>query len=165
MNSNINFTDLVCGMQVKSDDISLDYQETHYAFCSDQCLQRFQDNPHLYIGYPGQEAPKHAGIEVIKTRTLKLSEPLPQELADRLIEHIETMMGIQHVEVSHNSIEVTYDLLQATEAQIEAVITEAGAALGDDWLEKIRRGLVHYMEDTEAVSLEARPGSVRGHQH
>lgn len=167
MNSNTNVpTDVVCGMEVSSDDISLDYQGEHYVFCSNQCLERFQSNPHLYIGYPGSEAPKHAGKEVLKRRTLKLSEPVPQEIADKIIDHIEAMMGIHYVEISGDRIDITYDLLQATEAQIEAAIADAGAVLGDDWAERLRRSFVHYMEETEAVILEARPGSRRsGHKH
>jgi YHS domain-containing protein len=165
MNSNTVVQDIVCGMEINSDDISLDYQGRHYAFCSNQCLERFQSNPHLYLGYPDSEAPKHAGMEVIKKRTLKLDEPLPQEIADKVIDYIEAMMGIQYVEIDGDCIEITYDLLQATEAQIEAAITEAGAVLGDVWMERLKRAFVHYMEETEAVTLEARPGSMRGHHH
>lgn len=165
MNSNRLLTDQVCGMDVNSDDISMDYMGSHYAFCSDQCLQRFQDNPHLYIGYPGSEAPKHAGMEVIKTRTLKLAEPLPRELADKVFDYIEAMMGIQYVEVHDDCIEITYDLLQVTESQLEQTISEAGAILGESLTEKIRRAFVHFMEETEAETLEARPGARRGHSH
>jgi len=165
MNSNMTFTDLVCGMDVNSDDISIDYQGIHYAFCCEQCLQRFQSNPHLYIGFPGNEAPKEVGSEVIKTRTIKLAESLPRELADKVVDYIEAMMGIQYVEVHEDCVEITYDLLQVTESQIEDAIAEAGAALGDDWTEKLKRAFVHYIEDTEAISLEAHPGSMRGRQH
>ena len=73
----------------------------------------------MYIGYPGSEAPKHAGIVILKKRRLKLAEPFPQEVADQFIEYIKTMMGIKHVEIDDNGIEITYDLLQATELQIE----------------------------------------------
>ena len=155
--------DVVCDMDVNSDDISLDYQGRHYIFCSAQCLERFQLNPHLYIGYPGSEAPKHAGVVVLKKRRLKLAEPFPLEVADQFIEYIKTMMGIKHVEIDDNSIEITYDLLQATELQIEKKITEAGIVLGDDLMEKIRRAFVHFSEETEIESLEARPGSRAGH--
>ncbi len=165
MNSNTTLTDLVCGMEINNDDIAVDYLGTHYVFCSDQCRERFQANPHLYIGFPGSEAPRHAGVEIIKTRTLKLAEPLSRELADRVIDTISAMMGIQHVEVYDDCIEISYDLLQATEEQIEAAIEEAGAELGDDLVEKIRRAFVHYLEETEAVTLEARPASMRAHGH
>ena len=165
MNSNTIIIDLVCGMEVDSDDISLDYQGIHYVFCSSQCLERFQLNPHLYIGYPGSEAPKHAGMEVLKKRRLKLAEPFPQEVADQFIEYVEAMMGIHYIEINGNYIEITYDLLQATESQIEQVISDAGVTLGDDLMEKIRRAFVHFMEETEVESLEARPVSRGGHHH
>jgi len=165
MNSNTTLTDRVCGMEINSDDIAFDYLGTHYAFCSQQCRERFQANPHLYIGFPGSEAPRQAGVEIIKTRTLKLAEPLSRDLADRVIDTLSAMMGIQHVEASDDRIEISYDLLQATEEQIEAAIEEAGAVLGDDLMEKIRRAFVHYFEETEAVTLEARPASMRGHAH
>jgi len=165
MNSNTILKDLVCGMDVSTDDISMDHLGIHYAFCSDQCLQRFQDNPHLYIGFPGSEAPKHAGMEVIKSRIIKLSDPLSSEQVDKVTEYIEAMMGIQFVEVHEDCIEITYDLLQVTESQIEQTISEAGIVLGDSLTEKLRRAFVHYMEETEAETLEARPGVRRGHHH
>jgi len=152
-------------MDVNTDDISLDYQGSHYVFCSNQCLERFQLNPHLYIGYPGSEAPKHAGVEVLKKRTLKLAEPLPQEAADQFIGYLEAMMGVRSIEINGNCIDITYDLLQATEYQIEEKIANAGIVLGNDLIEKIRRAFVHYMEETEIESLEARPGSGHGHNH
>jgi len=157
--------DVVCGMKVNSDDISIDHQGCHYVFCSGQCLERFQLNPHLYIGYPGSEAPKHAGVVVLKKRRLKLAEPFPQEVAEQFIEYIEAMMGINTIEINGNRIEITYDLLQATELQIEKKITEAGVVLGDDLMEKIRRAFVHFTEETEIESLEARPDSRAGHHH
>lgn len=165
MNSNTILKDLVCGMEVNSDDISIDYLGIHYAFCSQQCLQRFQDNPHLYIGYPGSEAPRHAGMEVIKSRVIKLAEPLSRDQADTVIDYIEAMMGVQFVEVHEDNIEITYDLLQVTESQIEQTISEAGGVLGESLTEKIKRAFVHYMEETEAESLEARPGTRRGQHH
>jgi len=165
MNSTTILTDPVCNMDINNDDIALDYQGTHYAFCSEQCHQRFRDNPHLYIGYPGSEAPKHAGVEVIKTRVLQLAEPLPQDVADKVTDTIEAMMGIQHVEINGEQIEISYDLLQATEEQIEQAILDAGAELGDSLVEKIKRAFIHYAEETEAVTLEARPGPMRGHSH
>jgi len=157
--------DIVCDMEVDSDDIALDYQGCHYVFCSKQCLERFQLNPHLYIGYPGSEAPKHAGVEILKKRTLKLAEPLPQEVADPFVEYLEEMMGIHSVEIQGDCITIVYDLLQATESQIEKKITDAGIVLGSGMIDKIKRAFVDYIEETEVESLEARPGSRGGHQH
>ncbi len=160
-----SFSDVVCGMEVEADDISLDYQGRHYVFCSNQCLERFRSNPHLYIGFPGVEAPRHAGVEVLKKRTLKLSEALPLEIQDQFIVCIEAMMGIHEIEIQGNRINIVYDLLQVTESQIEQTISEAGIVLGADLMEKVRRAFVHYLEESELDSLEARPKSGGGHCH
>lgn len=155
----------VCSMEVNADDISLEYHGTYYAFCSNQCLERFQANPHLYIGYPGVKAPKQEGKEVLKQRTLKLSEPLSSELAGMVIDHIRAMMGIKDVVINGDQIKITYDLLQATEEQIEQEIANSGGVLGQNWADKLRRAFVQYMEETEVLTMEARPGSMRGHNH
>ena len=55
-------------MQVKPGDNAIDYQDMPFAFCSLQCKERFLANPHLYIGYPGQKAPKQEGHTVLKHR-------------------------------------------------------------------------------------------------
>lgn len=159
------FKDIVCGMEVSSDDISLEYQGSYYVFCSKQCLERFQLNPHLYIGYPGVESPKHAGMEVLKKRTLKLAEPLPQDVSDQFIKYIKGMMGIHSIEIKGNCITIIYDLLQATELQVEKKIIDVGVELDDDLMEKVRRAYVHIIEGAEVDSLEARPGSKSGHHH
>ena len=165
MNRNKHFTDVVCGMDIESEDINTEHQGIRYVFCSEQCLQRFQSNPHLYVGFPGSEAPKHAGVDAIRTRTLKLSEPLPQELADEVVDTVMAMMGIQVIVVQDDQITITYDLLQVTEAQIEESIVAAGAALGVGWTESIKRAFIQTMEETEVAALEARPKSMRGHNH
>ena len=159
------FKDIVCDMEVSSDDLSLDYQGCHYVFCSRQCLERFQSNPHQYIGYPGSEAPKHAGVEALKKRTLKLAEPLPSEAAEPFVDYLQAMMGVHCVEVEGDCITIVYDLLQATESQIEARITDAGITLGSGLMEKIKRAFIHYVEETEVESLEARPCARGGHHH
>ena len=50
-------------------------------------------------------------------------------------------MGIEAVEVRGAEIVVTYDLLQATAAQIETAFADAGARLGSGGAERLRRGL------------------------
>lgn len=155
--------DVVCGMEVEIYEISIEHQGRHYVFCSKQCLERFCSNPHLYIGFPGVEAPAHAGVEVLKKRTLKLAEAMPLENQDQFVECIETMMGIHEIE--DNRITIVYDLLQATESQIEQTIVSSGVVLGSDLMEKIRRAFVHFQEECELGSLEARPKSRDGHCH
>lgn len=141
--------DPVCGMEVKPHQNEIIYLDISYAFCSEYCQQRFLANPHLYVGLPGQEAPKQQGIEVIKKRTLRLASPLPPQNADMLREALQAMMGIKNVSVDGEQIEITYDLLQATAEHIEAKIEEIGVRLGDGWAERLRRAFVHYEEECE----------------
>lgn len=159
------FKDVVCEMEVYSSDIAMDYMGCHYVFCSEQCLERFRLNPHLYIGYPGSESPKHAGVEVLKKRKMKLAEALPPEVENMFIDYIGSMMGIHLVEVDGDSVTIVYDLMQATEAQIEKKITDIGLMLGDGMMEKIKRAFIDYIEEIEVESLEARRGSGGCHHH
>ncbi len=96
---------------------------------------------------------------------LRLAEPLPQGLDNQFIEYIKAMMGIHNIVIDGNCIDITYDLLQVTESQIEKNITDANIVLGDDVMEKIRRAFVHFTEEIEVESLEARPGKKCGHHH
>ncbi len=43
--------DPVCGMEMSEheSDFCLDYDGKHYCFCSEECLEEFQDNPEMYI--------------------------------------------------------------------------------------------------------------------
>ena len=156
------FKDYVCLMMVESDDISLDFEGIHYAFCSEQCRERFQMNPRLYIGFPGNQAPKQKGDEVIKTRKLKLEHSVPVDLADKVHESLGAMMGVEYIDIDGNIIYITYDLLQTTEAQIEQELIQLGIVLGDDLSERIHRAFVHYIEEMEIDGREVQPGS---HHH
>ncbi len=164
--SSANYMCPVCNMDIDNDIFSMNYQGNHYVFCSNQCFERFRGNPHLYIGYPGVKAPRQQGEEVLKQRALKLSKPLSPDIAALVINHIRAMMGIKEILIEGNVIKITYDLLQATEEQIETEIARSGGVLGQSWANRISRAFVQYMEETEVLTMETRPGSMRGHnQH
>jgi len=154
--------DPVCDMMVDPRELSIVHLGMPFSFCSEQCRQRFLNNPDLYIGSAGYKAPKQQGMEVLKRRHLRLSAPLPTDTEARLIERIQSMMGIKHVDVDGDIVDITYDLLEATEAQIEEAIAQAGAALGQGLARRLSRAFVHYLEETEIENLEAKPAS---HHH
>ncbi len=154
--------DPVCEMMVDPRELSVDYLGMHFAFCSEQCKQRFLNNPNLYIGTAGHRAPKQEGREVLKRRRLKLSEPLSEETREVLIQQIQSMMGIKCVDVEGDIVDITYDLIEATEAQIEEAIAQSGAALGQGLARRLSRGFVQYLEETEIENLEVKPQS---HHH
>ncbi|MHB1084867.1 MAG: YHS domain-containing protein [Thiobacillus sp.] len=152
--------DPVCGMQVSLDSYAMEHLGMHYAFCSRQCQDRFKANPHLYVGVPGQMAPKHQGMEVVKQRRFRLEQPMPDTDAAILVEALGSMMGIKHIEVAGDIVSITYDLLQATAEQIEACIMgQVGLRLGTEWSVWLQRGFVHYLEEVEVGNLEVKPHS------
>ncbi|HYQ70809.1 MAG TPA: YHS domain-containing protein [Gammaproteobacteria bacterium] len=154
--------DPVCGMVVDANENAVEYQQMHFAFCSLQCKERFLKNPHLYIGQGGHKAPKQEGQAVFKQRRLKLDRPIPPDSVDSVLNAVQAMMGIERIEIDGDIIKITYDLLQATEEQIESEIAQSGVALGDEWSERLRRAFVHYLEETEIESLAA---STSSHRH
>lgn len=146
--------DVVCGMQVDSGSNQIVYLGIPYAFCSKQCQERFLANPHLYVGMPGQKAPKQEGLSVIKRRRLRLTQPLSPDQERTLGNALLAMMGIKAVSVEGDSVEIEYDLLQATAEQIEERLAEIGVQLGEGWTERLHRAFVHYEEECEVGSLE-----------
>lgn len=149
--------DPVCGMPVHRDSFAMDHLGIHYAFCSRQCQERFKASPHLYIGIPGEKAPKQKGVEVIKRRRFQVEQPLTVAEASTLAEALGAMMGVQAIEVAGDTISLTYDLLQATAEQIEAQIGQVGVRLGAGWAERLQRGFVHYVEECEVGNLQVNP--------
>jgi len=146
--------DPVCGMQVESEQYTIEYLQMHYAFCSRQCQERFRENPHLYVGLPGQKSPKQEGREVIKQRRMRLALPLSSAQEDEVVQALSDMMGIKAATASGDLIELTYDLLQATAEEIESKLEEVGVRLGEGWAERLRRAFVHYEEECEIGNLE-----------
>ncbi len=156
--------DPVCGMLVDPEERQVEYQHMRFAFCSEQCRERFLANPGLYVGMPGVKAPKQAHQVVLKTRRIPLESPLPPHLRARLEGELLAMMGVEWVRISDRLLEVRYDLLQATARQIEEVVLRAGAELDEDWRARIRRGFIHFIEEEQLASMEVRPPG-GGHSH
>lgn len=154
--------DVVCGMQVNKGDREIMYQGIPYSFCSQQCRERFLENPHLYIGVPGHKAPKQQGLSVIKQRRLRLAQPLTPSQTKTLSDAVQAMMGIRSVSIEGDKVMIEYDLLQATAEQIEEKLIKVGVQLGDGLAERLRRAFVHYEEECEVGNLEVRDC---GHRH
>ncbi|ALP52299.1 hypothetical protein Tel_03600 [Candidatus Tenderia electrophaga] len=147
----------VCGMRVGRHDREISYRQMNFAFCSEQCRARFLAHPHLYVGYPGQAAPKQNGQVALKRRRLHLQQPLSTEGEVLVGEMLRGLMGIDAVTVSGDTIEITYDLLQVSLEELESAITAAGTRLGEGWPERLRRALIHASEESEIEAREATP--------
>jgi len=146
--------DPVCGIQVEPHQYAIVYLDIPYAFCSRQCLERFQAHPHLYVGQPGIKAPRQEGRQIIKHRSLRLAKPLKAEQAMKVAEALTELPGVKRVEVGVDALTLTYDLLLSTTEQIEEKLAEVGIQLGDGWADRLRLAFVHYEEELESSGLE-----------
>lgn len=142
LNNRTVLDDLVCGMSVDSDEISADYQGTRYTFCSEQCLERFQENPKLYTGTQS-DASKPGKQDIYEFQIVELAETLPVEVADKLTEHVRAMMGIQYIEIYDGEMEISFDPKQVTLTQIETAITRFGELMGEEWAAILDRAITH----------------------
>lgn len=149
--------DPVCGIWVDGHQNEIEYLQMHFAFCSPQCQESFMAHPRLYIGYPGQKAPMQEGQEIIKRRRIRLGTRLSSEGELILVDALRAIMGVREIKVDGDLLEISYDLLQVTAVQIEALLGEIGVRLGEGWGDRLRRVFVHDSEEWEIESLEVTP--------
>ncbi len=142
----------VCGMDAEHSKICADHIGIKYRFCSQQCRENFLARPTLYVG---RQAAKLAGKVVIKRRTFLLDHAVGEAMEYQLNDALRQMMGVRDVRVNGREISVTYDLLEDTAEQVEQALADAGAAFGSGWAERLKRGWVHYTEETELDNLAA----------
>lgn len=154
MNYQIKVRDPVCLMEVKQGSLEYKHKGLSYSFCSQQCQDRFNTNPHLYIGQPGKPAPKQLGKSLIRKRVLELDMPIPVQIEHLVKEILGEMMGIKIITIESNTIQITYDLLEVTIQQIETTLEKSGEKLSTAWAVRLKRAFIHYLEDTELDNLE-----------
>jgi YHS domain-containing protein len=177
--------DPVCGMMVDQWALQALHRGVGYAFCSQQCRERFVSAPGLYVGRKPL-APKQQGMVVMKRRRIVLAAPLTQAQFTGLNGALLSMMGVtavrsgeqmvdsardpQHTESESGMndrievLEITYDLLQATALQLECKIVERNATLSNAWGEKLQRDFIHYLEQCELEDLAIRPPAQAGRE-
>jgi len=146
--------DYVCHMQVSPSSFPIEYAGSHYAFCCEQCRERFLANPRIYVGFPGHKAPAQEGKQVIKCRTLLLSEALEAEQAEQVKQALLGMMGIHEICIEGNKIEIRYDLIQVTVEQIADKLGLVGSGLGGGWIDRLKLAFINYLEEVEVSNLE-----------
>lgn len=146
--------DPVCHMMVSKTSFKTDYSDMTFAFCSEQCRDRFLANPRLYIGFPGQKAPAQQGVEILKYRKINLVCPLDTVQFQEIRGALSSLMGVKNVNYVDGGLEITYDLIQITEQQIEDTLSTFGTILGNDWLNRLKRAFIHFKEESEISSLE-----------
>ena len=153
---NENVMDPVCRKVALDASFSTELGGDHYAFCSAQCKERFLANPHLYVGFPGRDAPAQEGKHVIKRHRLTLSKPLDTAQAEQVRRALLDMVGIHDAHVEADRIEIQYDLMQATAEQIAGKLALIGADLGGGWMDRLKLAFINNLEEIEINSLEVR---------
>jgi len=146
--------DYVCHMQVPLTSFPAEFAGSHYAFCSEQCKQRFLANPRVYVGFPGNKAPGQEGKQVIKRRRLLLSEPLDTTQIEHVRQALLEMMGMHEVCIEGDKMEIQYDLMQVTVEQIADKLALVGASLGGGWIDSFELAFINCQEEVEISSLE-----------
>ena len=146
--------DNVCHMQVPAKSFATEYAGSHYAFCSAQCKERFIASPHLYIGFPGRNAPAQEGKQVIKCRRLLLPRPLDAIQSEEVKKALLEMMGILEIGIDGDKLKIKYDLIQVTTEQIADKLGLIGAKLGGGWIDRLKLAFIDNMEEIEINSLE-----------
>lgn len=147
-------TDPVCGDPVTHSNHVYEHLGVRFVFCSIDCLERFQLHPGLYVGCPGEKAPRQAGQEVIKNRRLKLAFPLMERKAEQVERCLRKLKGVKAVKACDDCVEVSYDLLLISAEEIEEYIISCGEDLGHRLRDRLERVFVHVEEQTEISSLE-----------
>lgn len=155
--------DVVCDMWVSPDAYPLQFRGMHFAFCSEECRERFRDNPGLFIGKPGEPAAKQSGEVWRKSRRIHLGKPLDQRQADQIMNRLNALMSVTAIWPGAGVLEVRYDLIQITSRQIEGALEAAGADLGGGWGDSLKRSFVHLLEETQSASREVEPLGGSGH--
>ncbi len=101
-----------------------------------------------------------AESDLIKYREIVFADSQPDALqassAALLLDNVEGVLDVQAL--SPTQIAISYHLLQISLEQIENALTEAGFNLSIRPLDRIRRALYYYAEDTQ----RANNGCVRG---
>lgn len=153
----------VCNMDVDDDGIKWDYQKIRYFFCSKQCLNRFREYPHLYIGDPRLgKAEKQKGTRVIKCHKLHLKECLDDRDRKKVIQQLNTLMGIKNIDIKGKQIIISYDLMEVSLGDIEVCIESAVGSVDSSGFKGLKQKLVHFSEECELDSLSQ---ITKGHRH
>lgn len=131
------------------------FQGVGHYFCSNQCLNRFIKHPHLFVGDPLRGlSEKQKGRRVLKTHALPLVIEVDEQTRLRIEVSVNNMMGVDDIKCTEKTILVTYDLIQISLNDIENNIIELlGKALDESFVENIKRGFFHYIEECELENL------------
>lgn len=144
----------VCEMSVADNKLSVNFRGIDLWFCSQQCQDRFNQRPSLYIGDPkhGKSVKQH-GVRVNKQRLIKLELPDNEGFKIKLINGLNSLMGVTQAKINQKVLEIEYDLVQISLDEIEHYILASGVDMEQSWLDKVHDTLLHLSEEGELGNL------------
>lgn len=97
-------------------------------------------------------------MAILKHHHIKFSTG-PDGSPDELEALLKKISGVTEVRVDAGSSDVfvEYDLARCSEEAIEKWMTQAGFALDDSVMERLKRGWIHYTEENEQDALSREP--------
>lgn len=83
------------------------------------------------------------------------------ETGEELEGIIKELKGVKSVKIDKEKGDafVEYDLNRCMEADIEEAMVNAGAILDDGFMQKLKRGYIHYAEENDRENLRYQPRS------
>lgn len=140
--------DPVCRMQIESvSPFHSVHRGISYTFCSEQCLDAFQENAELYVGLHHSEG----ASAIIKERHIRLRS-LSETEKSTFIESLRSLMGLLVCEIDVNGLHLVYDLKQLNWVQIERLAISSGIWFGGAF-GAFRRAVWRFTERNELKNL------------
>ncbi len=95
-------------------------------------------------------------MAIIKCRHIRFKKA-PSGRSERLEELIRQVNGVlkARVDVDRKEVYVEYDLLKCCQEAIEHWMEKNGFSLDESFLERFKRGWIHYTEENERDALES----------
>jgi len=135
-------------MAVVPDVATVKHHKMYFHFCSEQCRETFKTTPQLFASGAVE---KHS--PVIKQRNLRLAKTRDPDEVEVIEGYLLELMGVTEVHFQGTRLQITYDLLQVTQAGIEQLLIKLETALDNSWWQRLRRGWVHNAEQNELSNL------------
>lgn len=144
----------VCDSVDKPVELEHTFQGVPHRFCSERCLRRFTEHPHLYVGSPQYGLSlKQQGKSIVKTHTIALV-PCSDTARQQLLGHLQGLAGLS-CDLNGNDLTVCYDLVRISLRDIEQEVQRVRGpeALKDTLTAKMRRRAIHFGEECELDNL------------
>lgn len=83
---------------------------------------------------------------------------LPSNEQEEVIKEIKGVKKVK-IDKEKGDVFVEYDLSKCMEADIEEAMINAGFVLDSGFMQKLKRGYIHYTEENDRENLHHKPGS------